>query len=164
MTRSCTILTLGIILSTLFGVCEPYGSSMSSSSSPAPQATPPTKLPAKPKLEKKTNPPVTKPRPASTQMPEPEPAQEPHPPAPREDISLDHKAILSLIENMITAIQANRNQKAYQEYTSERFKQTSSFDDFDDFVKGYPELSNSKNAFFGYIRNKPLGCLTLKVL
>lgn len=156
MTRGFTSLQLLILCSTLLGIYEPYGLALGSSSLPAPQTTP-TPPPKKPQPVKNPTPPVTKPRPAPTQAPQPEPIQEPHPPAPSQDISLDHKAILSQIENLITAIQANQIQKAYNEYTSDQFKKVSSIEDFDNFVKGYPELSSSKNAFFGYIRNKPLG-------
>lgn len=83
-------------------------------------------------------------------------------PTSQQDASHYHKKLLTVIENLITTIQANQIQKAYQEYTSEQFKKTSTFEEFDSFVKGNPEFLNSKNAFFGNIARKPKGVYSIE--
>lgn len=132
-----------------------------SSTTTAPQS--PARAPGNPALSTKGNassttkspllPAAPVARPPST-TPKPKPESDEHfenyySELPARPTAFDSQEILNLIENQINAIQHHDINRAYNLFTSNQFRQTTSFEDFKYFVDSFPVFSKNKNALFG---------------
>src|SRR5262249_34694085 len=70
--------------------------------------------------------------------------------------------ILTLIQNQINALHARDFNKAYYNFTSPQFRQTTSFEEFKYFIESFPHLNKNKNALFGNLESKPDGVTSIQ--